>query len=122
MSLFNVAKAQTKSETIHLDALGTQTINYEFYFPEEGTFSHYGARVIEEDNVVAAAEVPSSLKVVEVASEIDKSSWLYVSQCGSHTDVLPYLKEHNIEGQKLDLTQIAWRMKDKEFAKKHGRQ
>ena len=62
--------------------------------------------------MVAAAEA-LAFHVVDQPSQIDRSSWAYVSQNGSDDEVLEFLKRENI--RRLDLSKIAFRMREKAF-------
>ncbi|NIP84705.1 MAG: hypothetical protein GTO03_03765, partial [Planctomycetales bacterium] len=46
-------------------------------------------------------------------SRLDRTSWDYLSQHGSHRDVIQYLQANNVN--RIALERIAWRMRDPEF-------
>ena len=102
----------TRSVHIDLDPYRTWTMDYFFYFPEPGRFGHYPVHVAKQGKLVAFA-APSTFKVVEKPSSVDKNSWQYISQNGTPEQVLAFLKEHNLSRVKLE--KIAWRMKDRSF-------
>ena len=102
----------TKTIPVTLDAYRTETIEYYFYFPAAGSYSHYPVQVSEDEKVVVSAE-PATFKVVNDPTSVDRESWDYVSQFASNQDVLSFLQKNNL--QQLDLTRIAFRMKDKAF-------
>ncbi|MEM9491400.1 MAG: hypothetical protein AAGC55_19805, partial [Myxococcota bacterium] len=101
---------ETRSQRVALPAQSTQSIEYAFYFPAAGTFDHYPVQVSHGEIQVAAAE-PSALTVVEQLTDVDTTSWSYLSQHGSTDEVLRYLDEHNIA--RLELELIAWRMRER---------
>jgi hypothetical protein len=104
----------TRSMQIRLAPHATQTFEYFFYFPRTGTFSHYPVHVSNEEGFIAAAPaVPFT--VVDKATRIDKTSWVYLSQQGEPEEVIKYLRESNL--LRLDLDKIAWRMRDHDFFK-----
>lgn len=101
--------APTRTVRLQLEPFSTQTIEYLFYFPFPGTFPHFPVHVAQEEKLVAFA-APRQLEVVEQLSEIDRNSWDYVSQQGTRDELLAFLTERNL--QQVDLSRIAWRMKD----------
>ena len=103
---------QTQTTQLKLAAFGTQTFEYSFYFPTAGEFEHYPAHVSAEEKVLAVADA-QAFKVIDRAAEVDEDSWEFVSQTGSEDQVLKYLNEKNV--LQLDLSKIAFRMRDKEF-------
>lgn len=102
----------TRGTAVHVSSYGTESVEYSFYFPTPGTFSHYPAHVSRSEEMVAAAE-SRTLTVVEDPTTVDTTSWAWVSQRASHDDVLRYLDAHNVE--KLDLELMAWRLRDRGF-------
>ena len=66
-----------------------------------------------DDNTVLGFAQPVTLKAVDRLSKLDTKSWAYVSQFGTNNEVLTFLAERNVH--ELDLTRIAFRMKDKQF-------
>ncbi len=102
----------TRGVHVALEPHGTQTIEYFFYFPTTGTFPHYPVTLAQNDQVVGGA-APITFHVVPQLSNIDKTSWAWISQNGSPEDVLAFLNQANV--LRLDLAEIAWRMKDKAF-------
>jgi hypothetical protein len=102
----------TRSAHIDLQPYHTQTLEYYFYFPMPGKFSHYPVQVADREAVLAFA-APFVFNVVRELTQIDKASWDYISQYGTEKDVLDYLKSENVLAVNLD--RIAWRMHDKAF-------
>jgi hypothetical protein len=105
----------TQGMAITLDPFSTQSFEYNFYFPETGNFSAYPIQVSKEEKCIASTK-PRSFTVVEKLSAIDTQSWKYISLHGSNKDVLQYLKSNNLN--RLDLTRIAFRLKNKSFFQK----
>lgn len=97
---------------VTLDPYAVENVEYHFYFPGTGEFPIYPAQVAREEAFVAAAK-PFTFRVVDRLSTVDTTSWDYVSQRGSDAQVLDYLDTHN--PNRLDLSRIAWRMKDRRF-------
>ncbi len=104
----------TRGMHIALEPHGTQTIEYFFYFPTTGVFPHYPVTLAQNDQVVGGAE-PFTFHVVKQLSNVDKTSWAWISQNGTPEDVIAFLNQANV--LRLDLAEIAWRMKDKAFFK-----
>ncbi|MGE0707667.1 MAG: hypothetical protein AB7N76_08370 [Planctomycetota bacterium] len=108
-----VAGAQrTESRRLRLGGYETESLEYAFYFPEDGEFLHYPVHVARHEQVLARAE-PRPCSVVAEASERDTSSWGYLSQRGGDDEVLAHLGEANL--RRLDLSRIAWRMRARPF-------
>ncbi|MDA1045217.1 MAG: hypothetical protein O3C57_08350, partial [Verrucomicrobia bacterium] len=102
----------TDDRTLLLEPYTTQKIDYFFYFPEAGTFAQYPAHAAVDEAIVGKAD-PRSFTVVEAPTEIDRTSWEWVSQNASSDEVLDFLSQNNI--RRLDLDLMAWRMGDKAF-------
>jgi len=103
---------RTRSIPIVLNPYSTQTVEYSFYFPTAGKFSHYPVHVAQNEQLVAYAE-PFTFNVVDEPSKIDRTSWAFISQNGTNDDVLAYLKANNL--RRTNLNKIAFRMRDKAF-------
>jgi hypothetical protein len=103
---------RTKGRHVHLGPYATQSIEYSFYFPLPGTFGHFPVHVAKDERLVASAEA-RALEVLLEPSRVDTTSWAYVSQHGTEEQVLAFLEAENVE--RLDLDQIAWRMRDQAF-------
>ncbi len=103
---------ETKTQQMDLAAFSTQTLEYFFYFPTPGDFAHYPAHVSMEARAVAVAD-PLRFNVVDKPSEIDTESWAWISQNGTENQVLDFLSNENL--QSIDLSLIAFRLKDEEF-------
>ncbi len=105
----------TRGVHVTLEPHATRTIEYFFYFPTVGTFPHYPVTLAQDDRVTGGAE-PAAFRVVKQLSRIDKTSWAWISQNGTPDEVLAFLDQANV--LRLDLDEIAWRMKDKAFFRK----
>lgn len=105
----------TKRVPTQLKPFTTQTIDYYFYFPADGQFNHYPVQVTDSGNVIAFAEA-AKFNVVEEPTSVDTESWDHVSQFASADQVIQFLKTQNL--QRVDLSRIAWRMKDADFFNK----
>lgn len=102
----------TRGRAVQLGPYATQTIEYSFYFPSTGDYSHYPVHAAEKGKLVAFAD-SSIMKVVATPSKLDTTSWEHVSQQGSPQEVMSFLDSHNVK--RLDLSKIAWRMRDRTF-------
>ncbi len=105
----------TRGVYVALEPYSTQRLEYYFYFPGTGKYEHYPVTVARNDQVVAGA-APFVFNVVERLSRIDKTSWAWVSQNGAPDEVLAFLDQANLH--RLDLNEIAWRMKDRDWFKR----
>jgi hypothetical protein len=104
----------TRGLYVVLEPYSTQRLEYYFYFPGTGKYQHYPVTVARNDQVVAGA-APFAFNVVERLSRIDKTSWAWVSQNAAPEEVLAFLDQANLH--RLDLDEIAWRMKDPDWFK-----
>jgi len=102
----------TRGEQVKLAPYATQTIEYSFYFPATGAYAHYPVHASEKGQLAAVAAA-QQFDVVGEPSGVDTSSWEHVSQQGSPAQVLAFLDSHNV--QRLDLTKVCWRLRDREF-------
>ena len=105
---------ETQTIDVTLAAFSTQSFEYSFYFPTAGEFSHFPAHVASNGKVVAIAD-QTAFVVDDKPAELDQSSWQYVSQDGTNEEVINFLNRENV--LRLDLNQIAFRMKDADFFK-----
>lgn len=103
---------KTRGTRVQLQPYGTQTAEFRFYFPAPGQFEQYPVHVSRSGERIASA-TPMELKVVPRATQLDTQSWAHVSQNGSSQEVLDFLAQANLS--RLDLSQVAWRMKEKSF-------
>jgi len=101
---------RTKGVALDLEPYRTASVEYHFYFPASGKFAAYPAHVAKNERLIAFAE-PRTLNVVDELTQVDKTSWDYVSQHGTDDDVMNYLKTQNLN--RVDLSRMAFRMKDK---------
>ncbi len=105
----------TRSIHLQLEPFSTETGEYYFYFPHSGKFKHYPVHVSENEKLLASAK-PFLFNVVKELTNFDKTSWPWISQHGSDTEVLEFLARDNVE--RHDLAQIAFRMKNAGFFKR----
>jgi hypothetical protein len=102
----------TSSRQLRLEPFQTHKLDYFFYFPRPGTFSHYPVQVSRDELVVAAAQA-RELRAVTRLSEQNRQSWEYISQQGTDEEVMQFLREGNVRAVTLD--DLAWRMRDAGF-------
>ena len=103
----------TKSTQMRLEPYTTQTFEYHFYFPstpaQQGIkYAHFPVTVTTQAG--AAAAKPFEFNVVSKLTQVDKTSWDYVSQHGSEADVFSFFDQNNLE--RLDLERVAWRCRE----------
>ncbi len=102
----------TANVPLHIEAGSAAVQEHYFYFPQPGTYQHFPVHVCQGETVLASAPA-TSFKVVRELSDLDQTSWLYVSQMGTAEQVLEFIAKRNCQG--LDLSQIAWRCQDAAF-------
>lgn len=100
----------TNGELVTLPAYGTRSLEVAFYFPSAGEFQDYPVHAGQGETLLGAAPA-RSLTVVEQLSEVDRSTWDWISQNGSTEEVVAFLEAGN--PLTLDLGRIAWRMGDR---------
>lgn len=100
----------TKTVNLELEPYGTEAIEYGFYFPRPGKFTHFPAHVAKGLSHITSAE-PREIDVVKEPTIVDATSWAHISQQGSLDEVLAFLDTANLE--RIDLGRIAWRMHDR---------
>lgn len=100
----------TNGELVTLPAYGTRSLEVAFYFPSAGEFQDYPVHAGQGETLLGAAPA-RSLNVVEQLSEVDRSTWDWISQNGSTEEVVAFLEAGN--PLTLDLGRIAWRMGDR---------
>jgi len=90
-----------------------------FYFPAVGQFVHFPSSVSEGDRVTAKAQT-HVLKVVGALSVNKKESFKDVLQTGAKSDVLEFLRAHNLlKGEKgFVVGDMLWMLKDQAFFQK----
>jgi len=103
---------QTHSVSVDLQPYHTQTVEYQFYFPAAGTFTHYPVQVAKNEAMLAHGRA-TTLKAVEKLSQVDRESWEFISQNGGDDEVLAFLSNRNLH--RLSLAKIAFRLHDKAF-------
>jgi len=103
----NGSKA-TDSRRLRLDPYSTQTLEYFFYFPAPVAelLPHYPVQVARDEQIVGGTK-PFAFKVVKQLTEVDKTSWDYISQYGTDAEVFAFLDKANIA--RLNVEKIAWR-------------
>ncbi|MDF3129324.1 hypothetical protein P0Y35_08965 [Kiritimatiellaeota bacterium B1221] len=102
----------TDDKSILLQPYTTQTAEYFFTFPESGTFHQFPAHAADKEAIIGKAEA-RVFEVKDAPTEVDKTSWAWVSQYASPEETLAFLQENNL--RRLNLDDTAWRLKDKNF-------
>jgi hypothetical protein len=105
----------TRGVYVALEPYSTQVQEYFFYFPKTGDYPHYPVTLARNDKVVGSAE-PFTFHVVAKLSKVDTTSWAWISQNGTADEALAFLGAANLH--RIDLDEIAWRMKDAAYFKK----
>jgi hypothetical protein len=102
----------TRDIHLHLHPHGTHAIEYSFYFPSAGEFVHFPVHVAKHGELVAFAPA-TTLEVLTARRSVDTTSWSHISQHGTDAELLAYLEANNLE--RLDLSRIAWRMRERKL-------
>lgn len=107
--------AETDDVDVLLEPYTTRTIEFFFTFPfasGAAEFAQFPPHAAAAEAIIGRAE-PRAFRVVDAPTEVDKTSWAWVSQYASPEDTLAFLRDNNI--RRLDLNEIAWRMRDRGF-------
>ena len=102
----------TESRHVSIDPYATVAVEYFFYFPATGSFSHYPAHIAESDRLVAFAP-PVTLEAVRQRSRLDRRSWADVARFGTDDEVFQLLESRSL--YKVDLGLVAHRLKNRAF-------
>lgn len=102
----------TDDHSVLLEPYTTKKVEYFFTFPESGTFVQFPAHAAVNEAVIGSAE-PRVFEVKDAPTEVDKTSWAWVSQHADAAETLAFLREHNL--RRLELDEMAWRLKDRDF-------
>jgi hypothetical protein len=105
----------TKTVQVDLEPYRTQTVDYQFYFPRAGRFTHFPAHVAKSERVVAVAPT-AQIEVLDKPRSIDTGSWDYISQFGTDDEVFAVMNRENCSA--LNLDKIAFRMRERAFFEK----
>ena len=99
-------------QKLDLAPFATQELSTKFYFPQSGSFEHFGAQIAIQ-NKIAIAAPSTTLRVLDVPDSVDETSWPYIALWGSDDQVLAHLQGANLF--KINLDAIAWRMANRKF-------
>ncbi|WP_197355824.1 hypothetical protein [Aureliella helgolandensis] len=102
----------SQSTPIELGAYSTSQVNYTFYFPKAGDFSHYGAQISLDGEHLTATD-SREIEVLDAPSSVDETSWSFIADWGTEAQVLSYLESANLA--QIDLSRIAFRLRDRAF-------
>jgi hypothetical protein len=102
----------TDDKNVLLQPYTTQTVEYYFCFPESGTYRQFPAHAADKEAIIGQAKA-RTFDVKDAPTEVDKTSWAWISQYANAADTLAFLKTHNL--RRLDLNEMAWRLKDPNF-------
>jgi hypothetical protein len=105
----------TRTVPVDLEPYRTHTVDFQFYFPRAGKFTHYPSHVSKSERVVAVAPT-AQIEVLEKPRSLDTTSWDYLSQFGTDDEVIAVMNRENCSA--LNLEKIAFRMKDRGFFEK----
>eukprot|EP00347_Sterkiella_histriomuscorum_P022623 403337784 len=105
-----------KSIPQSLSPYTTQKLLFYFYFPQEGTFTHFPSNVSENDEIIARAQT-NELKVVNRLSINKKETFRDIVQSGNKEDILEFLRTENLYkyDRGFNLTDLMWMLKEREF-------
>ncbi|KAF2069014.1 hypothetical protein CYY_009667 [Polysphondylium violaceum] len=100
----------TKDHSIELYSYSNNIIEYYFYFPSAGNFSHFPTHVSEKNLIIASVE-PFRFNVVVKPTIVNHLSWEYIANHGSADEILDYLGKENL--YRINFTHVYHRFTDK---------
>jgi len=107
-----LGESPTRSRSLRLEPFSSAPFEYWFYFPGPGASPHFPVHVTAGGRLLGSGK-PKTLTVSAAPPAPDLTSWAYVSQNSTPDEVIAFLDTHN--PLRLDLGEIAWRMKDAAF-------
>ncbi len=102
----------TEDKTLTLRPYTTQTVELYFTFPVSGEYQQFPAHAAANEAIVGQAET-REFNVVDQPTEVDKTSWAWISQYATPNDTLAFLEKENL--RRVDLNEMLWRLRDKGF-------
>ncbi|KAF0697644.1 hypothetical protein As57867_011650, partial [Aphanomyces stellatus] len=109
---------ETRNLAFSLGGNTNKTVEFYFYFPSEGTFSHFPAHVAIDGQTVRWSDEspmsPRSIAVVAASTVVDITSWKDVAARGSAETVLAFLQSYS-QLERIEWGLVTWRLQDKAF-------
>ncbi|MEM9586093.1 MAG: hypothetical protein AAGA03_02330 [Planctomycetota bacterium] len=99
----------TDSRTLRLPPFAVQAVDYQFYFPQSGSFTHYPATASQGGTLMARAAA-QPFNVVDQPSNTNRESWEAIARSGSPQQIRDFLAKANLH--ELDWMLVAHRMRD----------
>ncbi|HJM56273.1 MAG: hypothetical protein CMJ98_04560 [Planctomycetes bacterium] len=103
--------SRTRSHALELTPYATQSVEYAFYFPAAGEFTHYPAHATSAGQYLAHAPA-RAMTVLAAPETVDTESWHWVSQHADLPTLLDHMEKANL--MKVSLSRVAWRLRDRE--------
>ncbi|WP_164101567.1 hypothetical protein [Candidatus Laterigemmans baculatus] len=100
----------TDSRTLRVEPFAVAQIQFQFYFPEPGTFTHYPV-CISRDGKAIARGPERTFTVVDQPSSVDETSWEQIARHGSAERIAAFLKDANL--RRLDLSLVTHRLRER---------
>ncbi|MGI9429021.1 MAG: hypothetical protein ACR2NM_10205, partial [Bythopirellula sp.] len=101
----------TDSRTITLSPFAVEAVEYQFYFPAEGSFAHYPSTVAVDDKLIAQG-TEKQFTVVAQPTQQQTVTWEKTARTGTAAQIDEFLDGANL--REIDWLLIAHRMQDKE--------
>ena len=99
----------TDSKTIRLAPFAVSSVQYHFYFPVAGDFTHYPATVSREDDLLARGKEKTF--AVRDDWKDDAVTWRSIARTGTPEQIRDYLDQANLK--ELNWSEIYHRLRDK---------
>ena len=103
----------SRTRTVQLDSVSSRVMEFSFYFPAVGSYLHQAIQVSDKQLVVGHSDAITLPVRHKSALAIDLSSWSYLAASGTDQQVIDYLKQPTTNWEKLELSLIAWRWRQR---------
>jgi len=98
-----------------IESYATSSLEYYFYFPQIGEFTHYPAHVSRNGSIIGYSLSKTAVCVMDAAAVVDRDSWAYMTSSKPEAkDVLEHVK-NSTTLRANDLSKLAWRCADEKF-------
>ena len=103
----------SRTGSVQLDSVSSRVMEFSFYFPVVGSYLHQAIQVSDKQVVVGHSDAITLEVKHKSALAVDLSSWSYLAASGSDQQVVDHLKQPTTNWEKLDLSLIAWRWRQR---------
>ena len=103
----------SRTGTVQLNSVSSRVMEFSFYFPAVGSYLHQAIQVSHKQLVVGHSDAITLPVRHKSALAVDLTSWSYLAASGSDQQVIEHLKQPATNWERLDLSLIAWRWRQR---------